>query len=153
MCAAVQQSEIWTEMLVSIGHVSLLDWCVVGLSRLLCQAGCLTGQRQGPALKWRSKLSISSSATLARISSLVMRQMQKRHLTQVFSQKSVALKSKLTKLRRAFGVDAALMPGMFFFTMPVRSVKVWRLTVWCLGSVQGGEPPAEDEALPVSLPC
>lgn len=140
---------------ISIGCVSLLEWFVVGLSRLLCQAGCLTGQRQGPALKWRSKWSICSSATLARISSLVMRQMQKRHLTQVFSEKNcVALKLKRTKAQESFWCwccsDAR---HCFFFTMSVRSVKVWSLTVWYLGSVKGGEPPAEDEALPVSLPC
>ena len=43
------------------------------------------------------------------------------------------------------------MPGMFFFHNVSQICE--GVTFDCLGSVQGGEPPAEDEALPVSLPC
>ena len=119
-------------MLVSIGRVSLLDWFVVGLSRLLCQAGCLTGQRQGPALKWRSKLSISSSTTLARISSLVMRQMQKRLLTQVFSQKSVALKLEQThKAQESFWCWCCSYARHVFFSQCQSDL--WRCDVWLFG--------------------
>lgn len=117
---------------ISIGCVSLLEWFVVGLSRLLCQAGCLTGQRQGPALKWRSKWSIRSSATLARISSLVMRQMQKRHLTQVFSEKNcVALKLKRTKAQESFWCWCCSDARHCFFSQCQSDL--WRCEVWLFG--------------------